>query len=308
MVLIAAMRCHHGRVDLQQMRYVDAIAREGSFTRAAEQCFVVQSALSHRVKALETELKVQLFARTSRRVELTAAGEAFLVAARESLAAAERAVADAAAATGEIRGTVTIGVIPTVTAIDVPRTLAGFRADHPAVGIRLRGASSEQLVSEVVEGRVDVALLGLPDTGPPQGVASRELLRQRLVAVLPVDHPLAARRRLRLADLADETFVDFPEGSAGRAQSDLAFAAAGLRRVVAFETMSTDLVLGLVAQALVVALLAPGVVPDRDDLRTVPVVDGPVRVEHLAWSDFNPSPAASALVRLITTGAGAGVS
>ena len=70
------------------MRYVVAVAEERSFTRAAQRCHVVQSALSHQIKALERELGVTLFARSSRRVEVTAAGEVFLVAARESLDAA----------------------------------------------------------------------------------------------------------------------------------------------------------------------------------------------------------------------------
>ncbi len=105
-------------MELQQMRYVVAVAEERNFTRAAERCRVVQSALSHQVKALERELGVRLFARTSRRVELTAAGEAFLPHARASLESAERAIADAASAAGEVRGTLTIGLIPTVTALE----------------------------------------------------------------------------------------------------------------------------------------------------------------------------------------------
>ncbi|NUP35758.1 MAG: LysR family transcriptional regulator, partial [Streptomyces sp.] len=87
-------------MDLQQMRYVVAVAETRNFTRAAERCFVVQSSLSHRIAGLERELGVKLFARSSRRVELTPAGVAFVAGARECLAAADRAAADAAAATG----------------------------------------------------------------------------------------------------------------------------------------------------------------------------------------------------------------
>ncbi|GAA4479818.1 LysR family transcriptional regulator [Rhodococcus olei] len=278
------------------MRYVVAVAEERSFTRAAERCFVVQSALSHQIKALERELGVTLFARTSRRVEPTAAGDAFLHAARASLEAAERAVADAAAATGRIRGTLTVGVIPTVTAIDIPAVLAGFHRDHPAVRIRLRGGGSDEFVAGIAEGSIDVAVLGLPDSSPPTGVATRELARERLVAVVSAEHRLAGRRRLRLPDLAGETFVDFPAGTPGRAPSDLAFQAAGIHREVAFEAMSIDLILGLIRHNLVIAFLAPAVVPADPDLRTIPVSGGPTRIEYLAWSDFNPAPAARALV------------
>ena len=113
-------------MDLQHMRYVVAVAETGSFTRAAERCFVVQSALSHQIANLERELGVKLFARTSRRVELTQAGQAFLPGARLSLEAAERAATEAAAAAGEVRGHLAIGTIPTVTAVDIPEALQRF--------------------------------------------------------------------------------------------------------------------------------------------------------------------------------------
>lgn len=280
------------------MRYVVAIAEERSFTRAAERCFVVQSSLSHQIKALERELGVVLFARSSRRVEPTAAGEAFLPAARASLEAAERAVGDALAATGLIRGTLTIGVIPTVTALDIPAALREFRTAHPQVRVRLRSGGSDEFLAAIAEGRMDVAVLGLPETVRPRGVASRVLARERLVAVLGPGHRFAGRRRLRLAELAEEAFVDFPAGAPGRVPSDLAFAAAGLPREVAFEAMSVETILELVRQELAVALLPPGIVPEGSELCNVPVSDGPRRTQHLAWSGFNPSPAASAFLEL----------
>lgn len=278
------------------MRYVVAVAEERSFTRAAERCFVVQSALSHQIKALERELGVTLFARSNRRVELTNAGLAFLDAARASLDAAERAIVHAAAANGEIRGSLTVGLIPTVTAIDIPSVLKKFRSDHPAVRVVLRGGGSDEFIAAIAEGRMDIAVLGLAETTSPRGVSTRVLTTERLVAVVSSEHSLAGRKRLRLRDLADETFVDFPAGTAGRVQSDLAFGASRVRRDVAFEAMGTDLILDLVRQGLAVAMLPPAVVRTQDDLRTIPVTDGPARTEYLAWSDFNPSPAASAFL------------
>lgn len=278
------------------MRYVVAVAEERSFTRAAERCHVVQSALSHQIKALERELGVALFARTSRRVEVTAAGEAFLPAARASLGAAERAVSVAAAASGQIRGTLTIGLIPTVTAIDIPAALAQFRRAHPAVQIRLRGGGSDEFIAAIAEGTMDVAVLGLPGELSRAGVSSRVLARERLVAVVSRDHHLAGRQSLSLEDLAEETFVDFSEGTPGRTQSDRAFESAGIRREVAFEAVSTDLMLGLVRNNLALALLPPAAVPGSHDLQSIEVVNGPTRIEYLAWSGFNPSPATQAFL------------
>jgi DNA-binding transcriptional LysR family regulator len=283
-------------VELQQMRYVLAVASTGNFTRAARQCLVVQSALSHQIAALERELGTRLFARTSRRVALTPAGEAFLPAARACLEAADRAAADAAAATGEIRGRLAVGIIPTVTGIDLPATLRDFHRRHPRVRIVLRSAGSDDLAAAIRAGEVDVAVLGLPASIEPRGVRFRALNHDHHVAVLARDHHLAARDRVDLAELAGEPFADFPANTAGRAQSDLAFAAAGLDREVAFEAMATDLIIGLIRQNLAVALLPSRFVAGIPDVVTLPVTNGPARVEYLAWSDFNPTPAAVAFL------------
>ena len=299
MLVIATIDRHDACMELQQLRYVLAVEEERSFTRAATRCHVVQSALSHQIKALEREIGVQLFARSSRRVELTAAGAAFLPEARASVAAADRARAEAAAATGELRGTLAIGLIPTVTAVDIPDLLGTFRQAHPAVSVSLRVGASDEMVAAVGAGSLDVAFLGLAEGAPVTGVSSRELARHRLVAVVGADHLLGQRRRLRLADLSHHPFVDFPAGSPGRAQSDRAFERAGLTREVPYEVTSTDLALGLVRAGLAIALLAPQVVPEQQGVRSIPVQGGPTRVEHLAWSGFNPSPAATAFVDLV---------
>lgn len=283
-------------MELQQLRYAVAIAEEQSFTRAAQRCFVVQSALSRQIKSLESELGVRLFARTSRKVKVTPAGEAFVKQARLCLQAAERAKASAAAAHGQIRGSLTIGVIPTVTAVDIAAVLGAFRRSYPEVGVHVRTGGSDEFLRRIAAGQLDVGVLGLAEGVTPRGVQTRELSQERLVAVLSEGHRLAGRRRLRLKDLADEPFVDFPEGSSGREQSDLAFDRARLRREVSFEVNTADLLTGLVRQGLGVALVAPSVAREAPGCVCIPVSDGPVRVEYLAWDSFNPSPAAQAFV------------
>ena len=288
-------------MELQQLRYAVAIAEEQSFTRAAQRCFVVQSALSRQIKSLESELGVRLFARTSRKVEVTPAGEAFVQQARLCLQAAERAKTSAAAAHGEIRGSLTIGVIPTVTAVDVAAVLGAFRRSYPEVGVHVRTGGSDEFLRRIAAGQLDVGLLGLAEGVTPQGVQTRKLSRERLVAVLSKGHRFAGRRRLRLEDLADEPFVDFPEGSSGREQSDLTFDRAGLRREVSFEVNTADLLTGLVRQGLGVALVAPSVAREAPGCACIPVSDGPVRVEYLAWDSFNPSPVAQVFVDSVPT-------
>lgn len=281
------------------MRYVVAIAEHGSFTRAAEACFVVQSALSHQVARLEQELGVRLFHRTSRQVRLSAAGQAFLPVARQCLDAADRARAEVAATTGEVRGPLSIGVIPTVAAVDVPEALRTFRGRHPQVQVRLTTGNSDTHVQQVADGTLDVAFLGLPDGWEITGVAGQQLARDQHRAVMAPDHPLAGRSRLTLARIAGETFVDFPAGSTGRQQSDTAFTDAGWRREVSFET--TDMLLmGRVLRAgLAIALLPSAFVEQLPGLVAVPVTRAPVRTEHVVWSPFGPSPAAVAFLEQV---------
>ncbi len=280
------------------MRYVVAVAETNSFTRAAERCLVVQSALSHQIARLERELGARLFERTSRRVRLTPAGAAFLPAARQCLDAAERAAAEVAAAVGEVRGRLAVGLIPTVAAVDIPEALRDFRGRHPHVRISLRVGASEELVERVVQGAIDVAFLGLPVTARPRGVAAHELARDRLVAVVARDHPLAGAPTVDLRRLSSEIFVDLPAGTAGRLQSDHAFAAAGLDRDVAFEVTSADYIARLVRPGLAVAMLPSAYTPQLEGVVTIEVADAPARVEYVIWSRSRP-PAATAFLAVL---------
>jgi DNA-binding transcriptional LysR family regulator len=287
-------------MELQQMRYVVAVAETNSFTRAAERCLVVQSALSHQIARLERELGAKLFERTSRRVRLTPAGAAFLLAARQCLDAAERAAAEVAAAVGEVRGRLAVGLIPTVAAVDIPSALREFRRRYPHVRISLRVGASEDLVEQVRQGAIDVAFLGLPPTTRPEGVAAHELARDRLVAVVAPDHPLADEPVVDLRRLSSEVFVDLPAGTAGRVQSDQAFAAAGLGRDVAFEVTTADSMMArLVGQGLGIAMLPSAYVPQLTGVTTIEVLDAPSRVEYVIWSRTGRTPAATVFLSIL---------
>lgn len=297
------MKQNDGSVDLQQMRYVVALAETRNFTRAAQRCSVVQSSLSHRIAGLERELGVKLFARSSRRVELTSAGVAFVAAAGECLAAADRAVADAAAATGVVRGRLAVGVIVTTAAVDVPELLQRYRARHPDVRVSLRSGRSDELAAAIRDGDLDIAFLGLPEGELPSGVETLVLDHDRHVLVVPTGHRLAGASRVTLSDMAEETFVDFVAGTPARAQSDRAFTAAGLVRDVAYEAGVVELMTQLIARGLGIALMPSAFIRPmvaRDpELALVPVVDGPRRIECLSWSRFNPTPATRAMLGVL---------
>jgi len=163
--------------------------------------------------------------------------------------------------------------------------------------VELTVGNSDDLISAIRQGDVDVAFLGLREESIPRRVAAQSLARERLVAAVPLTHRLAGRRRIDLADLADEVFTDFPAGTSGRAQSDAAFIGAGVARDVAFEADSAEVVLGLVGAGLAVTLLAPRVVArSRVDVAAVAVSDGPIRVEYAAWDEHTPRNVARAFL------------
>ncbi len=276
-------------MDLQQLRYVVEVAAGGSFTRAAERCFVTQSALSHQIAALERELGHRLFVRSSRSVRLSEAGEAFLEHARAAVTSADRAREVVAQTAEELTGTLRVGVIPTVTAVRVPELVAAYRRAHPRVRVELLMGSSEHLVNEVRRGAVDLAFLGVRPGDEPRGVALEHLAVDRHVLAVSRRHRFSRRRRINLADLAGETFADFPAGSSGRAQSDAAFADAGVARDVAFEVGTADLLLGLVSHGLAVALVDPATAGEyAPDVAAVPLSDGPRRIQYAAWDAQAP--------------------
>jgi DNA-binding transcriptional LysR family regulator len=287
-------------MELQQLRYVIAVAETNSFTQAARRCRVVQSALSHQIARLERELGARLFDRTSRSVRLTPAGAAFLPAARQCLDAAERAAAEVSATVGEVRGRLAVGLIPTVAAVDIPRVLRDFHRQYPHVRISLRVGASDDLTEQVRQGEIEVAFLGLPTTVRPQGVNARELARDHLVAVVAPDHALAGETAVDLRRLSTEVFVDLPAHTAGRAQSDQAFAAAGLSRDVAFEVTTADSMMArLVREGLCIAMLPSTYVPQLTGVSVVEVTDAAARVEYVVWSYAGHTPAAGAFLNLL---------
>jgi len=195
-------------IELRHLRYFLAVAEELSFSRAAERLGMAQPPLSQQIQRLETLVGHELFERRPR-VRLTPAGEAFLAAARRALAQVEEGVeASHRAARGEV-GTVTVGFAASMILSVVPGAVRAFRRRFPGVDLQLRELSSAAQLAALREGRIDVAFVR------ESPFSDRELGCERLreepfVAVVPPEHPLAARRRIPLDLLAEEPFVHFP--------------------------------------------------------------------------------------------------
>ncbi|MFF2996656.1 LysR family transcriptional regulator [Streptomyces sp. NPDC057950] len=288
-------------MELKHLEYFLAVAEEKNFTRAARRLHVVQSGVSATIKALERELGVPLLNRNSRHVELTEAGAALLPKIRTALDAVQDARDAVAEGEGELRGTLRIGTMTSVTMIDLPVLLGRYHRSHPEVTLRLTAAPSGSggLARSLAEGALDLAFVSLPG-GPPAGVVLQELGSAPLDLVVPAGHHLARRSEVPFAALAGEPFVDFPVGYGNRTVTDSAFAAAGIDRQVVIEI--TDIATGpaFVREGLGIALLPRFAIPRVSDLRQLTVTDAdlnsPVAV---AFSKGRrPNAAARALIAM----------
>jgi DNA-binding transcriptional LysR family regulator len=200
-------------MDLRQLRAIVTVAEEGQFTRAAERLGIAQSSLSAQIRVLEQELGLPLFDRTTRRVSVTSAGESLIATARSVLADVDDAVAEVQRHRGLLSGQVTIGVTQTPGPVDVVGLLADFHRQHPAIELSIREDLSVNIANELREDRVDIGILTVFEPEDCHGLEVQELAVERLVAIVPRDHPLAAKRRIRIDQLRDESFVVSPPGA-----------------------------------------------------------------------------------------------
>ncbi|MFF2997839.1 LysR family transcriptional regulator [Streptomyces sp. NPDC057950] len=256
-------------MDLRQMEVVVAVAEEGGFTAAAQRLHVVQSAVSSTVRALERELGTALFDRTTHRVSLTPAGEAFVPAARATLRAAEQARSAVDVVQGRLRGRVTVGTMQGVWA-DLHLPLAALRAEHPEVSVRLRQAAVTDIRQALREGTVDLAVVAL-DRQQQRGLVTRLLSHEEMVLVSAPERALAgsgAAGTVTLAEAARLPLVDFTPGWAIRLSVDRAFRAAAVEREPTFEVNDIVAASELVRNDLGVCVMPGSIATRFPDLRT----------------------------------------
>jgi DNA-binding transcriptional LysR family regulator len=251
-------------MNLQQLRYVVALAEAKSFTKAAEGAFVVQSALSQQVRRFEEELGVQLFERTTRSVALTPAGEALLPLVNQVVAGVDRIKIDAQALSGTVAGRLTVGMMEVPSeSLDVATLMATFHARYPDVSVTLRSGGSDALLEATRDRKLDAAIVGSNLSRAADRLTFTHLFTESLIAVIPAVHPLTRGAAVSVTDLAALPFIDFPPGYGLRHETDRGFA--GIPRHVAFEVTRVDEVVHFVHHNLGVALLPESVARTRAD-------------------------------------------
>ncbi|MCA9113130.1 MAG: LysR family transcriptional regulator, partial [Planctomycetaceae bacterium] len=190
-------------MELDQLRYFLKVAERGNFTRAAEELMISQPALSRSIQRLERELAQPVFERRTRSVLLTDAGTLLQARAQQVLTILEDTKAEITD-DGE-SGRIRVGAIPTIAPYFLPEILRQFSAAHPKATVTVQENTTDKLLKNCTQGELDLAIVALPI--PAKYLEVEELFEEELLLVLPPDHPLADKSRIRVRDVELYPFV-----------------------------------------------------------------------------------------------------
>ncbi|MEV0389459.1 LysR family transcriptional regulator [Nonomuraea sp. NPDC050643] len=262
---------------LAQLRVLIAVAERGGFTAAAEESGMSQPAVSRAIATLERELGAALFVRHRDGIALTEAGRRALTRAREALRHFDLIRADVAAASGQITGELRLASLPSATGTLVARLLRAFTDRYPQVRVRLFEGVDDDIREWLHRGAAEVGVVTLP----APGLHTAHLSTHDMLAVMPAGHPLAARKAVRLADLAGRPFILTTAGCRPLIMS--AAQAAQVPLDIAFEAGGPAAILEMVAAGLGVSIVpALGLPADLGAVVTRPLDPGMTRSLALA--------------------------
>lgn len=201
---------------IQQLHFVTALIHRGSFSGAAEDCFVTQPTLSSGIKKLEDELGVMLFDRTSQPVQPTQAGKAVADQAREIMKSLEDLRQSIQNEQANLEGQVSLGIIPTLAPYLLPEFLPGFTREYPGIRFHIRELISREILTGVGDHSLDFGIMASPGQGP--GLEEHHLFFEPFVAYLPPGHELLGRGALAARDLETRGLLLLDEGHCLRSQ------------------------------------------------------------------------------------------
>lgn len=279
-------------MDLRHLRYVVELGRTRNFTRAAERLGVAQPALSQAIAALEREFSVQLFQRTSRRVQPTPVGVMFIEGAEQVLEQADRLRLATQEHAVLLRGLINIGTMAYFGGTALPSILGDFQSVYPGSEIVLHNESTSHMLELLRGGAIDLAFVNIDNTASYRDLAFVSVEWDEVAVALPPEHPLSSRSSLSLDDLHDETFVGYRPGSNLHDMLTAAAKAAGFTPRIVARSTSSPLVRALVSAGLGVTLgsrsylLSPG--PPVVTVRLVPRVGRWTMMATRVGAEANP--------------------
>jgi DNA-binding transcriptional LysR family regulator len=277
------------RFSLRQLEYLVAVADAGSITKAATSCGASQAGVSLGISDLEKRLGVQLLIRhKAKGVKLTAAGTRIVADARRVLAGAEDLQTSAAAVEQEVSGSLSIGCYSTLAPFFIPPVLDEFASRHPALDVHVLEGAADDVLAAVRDGHCEIAFLYAEDGDAALAMVPVQTTRPYLI--LAADHPLAAQREIRLAEIAEEPLIMFDVPSARNAAQMLK--AAGLVARIRHLSPNIEVVRGLVARGVGYSILVQRWPADLSfegrPIASRPIADPtPERKAVLAWPQGN---------------------
>lgn len=270
-------------MDLRQFRVFVEVARQGSFTRAAERLRIAQPAVSISVRKLEEQLELVLFNRQEKRVTLTAEGEALLAHADRILENVAAAEAEMAELRGLGSGEVRVGIPPMMSSYYFPLIIRAFRQRYPNLKLSVNGEGAASIQKMISRGELDMGVIA--GHRVPEGLASQHFLREEIVACVPVGHPLAARRAVGFAEFLREPQIVFKQGYYMRELLDEQVDRSGLTPRIVFETNLFSLVRSLVKEGMGLSTFLRMVVSGDPELAAVSF-DPPLHLDLvIAWKE-----------------------
>jgi LysR family hydrogen peroxide-inducible transcriptional activator len=240
-------------MEMHQLRYFVAVARTGTFSRAAGECHVAQPSLSQQIQKLESEVGERLFERTQRRAILTPAGALFLPHALSILETAEQGRQEIREMSGEIRGKILLGALPTIAPYFLPEIIRLFREKYRGVELIFHEETTLQLLRGLEENELDLALIS--DAAPNPRIRIENLFSEELLLCLPAGHALVDQRVVVAADLQQEKFILMQEGHCLGAQAQRFCQSKGLRPQISCRSAQIATVLAMVQAGLGISLI-----------------------------------------------------
>lgn len=269
-------------MELRHLRYFVALAECLSFTRAAERVHVTQSTLSHQIRQLEEELGRDLFDRIGKRVVLTEAGETFLAYAAKALREVDQGLSDLSRSAEALSGEVRIGATGTFNIGFVPEGLALFLQRNPTVKVSVEELSGDVIAQKLIDASLDVGIAYQP--ADAARLWFEPLYTEEMVLVVGTAHPLAQRKRVRMAELHRQSLVLLPHAFTTRGMLEHCFRTSGAEPVVAAEMNTIAPMIGLVARTQLAAIVSSHAVTPQADVRIIPLESPtPVRTPGLLW-------------------------
>lgn len=272
-------------MELRHLRYFVTVAQEMHFRRAAEKLNMTQPPLSQQIQQLEAELGFNLFIRRGRSIVLTDAGQVFLEEVEAILAAVDKAVHRARRVSEGKTGQLRIGFVESAIHHHLPEIITRYRTIYPDVDITLNRLTSNEQLAALSDKTIDIGICRVQQSAIQMPLIAETIVLEKIVAVLPANHPLADSEHLKLKALASENIILFPKnlGTSLYSSIENACEKAGFRLRITQEATQFTTIVGLVAAGMGVSILPESVMAYQQS-----------SIRYIELSEIDPVPIAIA--------------